>query len=1487
MNLIEVGYGTSRADDSYECGVLAAKQARSGIKNYDISVVLVFASIRYDLQRLLAGIASVMGDAPLAGITTAGEICNGVHEGSVVVTALASPYLQVEMGLGRNVSRNWAAAVDEALSAEGLCDFFSEAKDDTWSELTRKGENVFGMLFSPGNTQQSNCCGFEILEKIKGLSNDRFPIIGGCAADDWRMDTNFVLCGTEAHPDSLLFVLFRTRLAFGMAMSHGFKPTSRRATVTRCQGHEVIELDGRPAADVYAELVEMERNELEGKHLTLLTQKPCGTADAFGQYSVNVASFITPQGGIRMTQPVVQGAVLIVMAADSDEIIEAAPTAARKALWRAHIAQPSLILAFSCALRPRILRRRTSEEIEALQAILPNAPLVGCYSFGEQGLADDALLRHNNLVIALLALGNELSQPAKTADENSRLLIENLRITDALRAKTDEQSLLLDNIETQIWYLTDINTYANLNKAHADFLGISVSRAAGKKLDEFLPPDVAQVCRESNMELFRTRQSVYAEEWVPNGQGERRLLAIRKTPKMDDAGNIAYVVCVADDITEQRQGEQLIRTQAQILSNVQDGLFIISRDMKLQYANRTAEALFGMSSEILHQPCYKVLRGREQVCDSCSAVEVFKDQLSHQDISHMPDSSGYGNWFFSRAFPYYDAKGELIGAIKVISDFSDAKRAQDQLAMQGQRLELALDSGRMGMWDWDISTGTFAFNKQWFRMLDRDPGLSLTSNDLSGMVHPDDLPLIKEALQPHLDGKSPFFEVEHRLLTGKNEWKWILSKGKVVQRDSNNHPLRMMGTNLDNSEAHQLMDLSNAQRDLAIALSSSTDLLDALNRVIETICNLGIADCGGVYLRDDGDGGLNLIVHRGLSSEFVENAQRLGSDSPQVSLALSGKPVYRIYQELFPEAKSATTGEELRAIAVIPVLHNSRVIAVLNVASHSHDEIPIPFRNALEMIAAQLGGAIARIKTGERLREFRQNLETLFSSLQDFVFVIDEQGKIIFTNPVAEHRLEYAAGELIGQSVHQIHPPNRREEAEQIISDMLAGTREFCPIPLHTKSGNSIPVETRIVRAQWSGQPAILGISRDISERLKGENDRLDLERKLFQVQKSESLGRMAAAIAHHFNNMLSVVLGNLELALEDVPNLPGLKDHLKEAMKASHRAADVSRSMLVYLGQASGEVDPIDLAAIIRDALVLPSEAISKKVRITTEIPFPGPTIVADPGHIRQIITNLVMNAGEAIGDQDGAIRISLRTIQAEKLQGARLFPADWKPSEERYISLAVEDTGCGLDPAIVGSVFDPFFSTKFVGRGLGLSLVLGVVRRYRGGISIDSKLGFGTTFRIFLPVSGLEAPPIEDSPSPLVAAGPLEGIVLVAEDEESVRNLTCSIVERLGYKVLSAIDGVEAVNLFREHKDTITCVLLDLSMPRMDGWEVLSAIRKIRPEIPVVLASGYAMAQIGKEGRAELPQVFLSKPYRKSELREALSAARRQAFGSNWKLN
>jgi nitrogen-specific signal transduction histidine kinase len=396
-----------------------------------------------------------------------------------------------------------------------------------------------------------------------------------------------------------------------------------------------------------------------------------------------------------------------------------------------------------------------------------------------------------------------------------------------------------------------------------------------------------------------------------------------------------------------------------------------------------------------------------------------------------------------------------------------------------------------------------------------------------------------------------------------------------------------------------------------------------------------------------------------------------------------------------------------------------------------------------------------------------------------------------------------------------------------------------------------------------------------LTERKQVEKEKAKLEAQNRQLQKAESLGRMAGAIAHHFNNMLAVSIGNLELAIMDLPPGSDVLKNLTQAMKASHKAAEVSSLMLTYLGQTPGKHEPLDLSDICHLGMSMLRAVIPNKVIVETELPSPGPTIRANANQMHQVLTNLITNVWESIGDNGGTIRLIIKTVSSADIPASHCFPIDYQPQSIPYACMEVTDTGCGISDKDIEKIFDPFFTTKFTGRGMGLPVVLGIVRAHNGAVSVESKPGRGSVFRIFLPVSTEEIPlqqekivPVQKSAISLKGGG----TVLLIEDEEQVREMAGIMLSRLGYTVLEAKDGVEAMEIFQQHQDEIRCVLSDLTMPRMDGWETLVALRKLSPDIPVILSSGYDEARVMADEHTERPNAFIGKPYQLKGLSDTI---------------
>jgi signal transduction histidine kinase/ActR/RegA family two-component response regulator len=392
-------------------------------------------------------------------------------------------------------------------------------------------------------------------------------------------------------------------------------------------------------------------------------------------------------------------------------------------------------------------------------------------------------------------------------------------------------------------------------------------------------------------------------------------------------------------------------------------------------------------------------------------------------------------------------------------------------------------------------------------------------------------------------------------------------------------------------------------------------------------------------------------------------------------------------------------------------------------------------------------------------------------------------------------------------------------------------------------------------------------------ERAHAEQNKRMVEARLRQTAKAESLDRMAAAVAHHFNNMLAVVVASLDMALEDLPSGTATRDDLVRAREATMHAAKTAKLLLEYIGQNTLECESVDLVTVIRETLVNLRFSMPDHVQLVTNLCETDLTATVSPPQIAQLLDHLVTNARESIGSQSGEVRVMLSMIPGAHLNASQPISSDLRPrASNNYACIEVTDNGSGMSSDTLEKIFDPFFTTKFVGRGLGLPVVLGTVRAHEGHVTVESVLGQGTTVRVYLPLAPQSARVIPAlMPAPLAQTGG-PAVALVAEDEDTLRRTTKRILTRMGYDVITANDGLEALEQFRLRASDVVIVILDLAMPRMDGWAALDSIRTIRPDVPVVLASGYDETHALRGRPAYHSSVFLRKPFSVMDLRNAV---------------
>jgi signal transduction histidine kinase/CheY-like chemotaxis protein len=380
-------------------------------------------------------------------------------------------------------------------------------------------------------------------------------------------------------------------------------------------------------------------------------------------------------------------------------------------------------------------------------------------------------------------------------------------------------------------------------------------------------------------------------------------------------------------------------------------------------------------------------------------------------------------------------------------------------------------------------------------------------------------------------------------------------------------------------------------------------------------------------------------------------------------------------------------------------------------------------------------------------------------------------------------------------------------------------------------------------------------LEREVSERRRAERASLALERQMFETQKLESLGTFAGGVAHDFNNILTGVLGNADLALRKIGAGHPASEHLKRVIAASERAATLTGQLLDYVGRGAASRERIDVGALVRDLGPLLVASISRKVALRLEPGAGTPRIDGDPTQVRQVVVNLVANGAEACDVAGGTVVV--RTTASP--DGANCV-------------LEVEDSGSGIDAETLARIFDPFFTTKFTGRGLGLAAVHGIVRAHGGSIRVDSRPGRGTTFRVEFPAAPESPARAEAVPARVV---PAAGAILVVDDEPVIRELVRAALEGEGHEVLEASDGSEAVSLFLERRHDIRLVVTDLTMPRMHGDEALAAIRAAGGELPAVLMTGYSEGEAAARFEALELRGILKKPFLRAELLETVRAA------------
>lgn len=577
-------------------------------------------------------------------------------------------------------------------------------------------------------------------------------------------------------------------------------------------------------------------------------------------------------------------------------------------------------------------------------------------------------------------------------------------------------------------------------------------------------------------------------------------------------------------------------------------------------------------------------------------------------------------------------------------------------------------------------------------------------------------------------------------------------------------------------------------------------------------------------------------------------------------------------------------GNELVVLAagawpvILMTSHGSEQVAVEAMKIGAQDYIvksPETFEqlpNTIKYALMSWALIVARREVSDAIIKAKKDWEHTFDAVPDLISLIDLNHTITRVNRAMAFRCGLTPEEIVGRKCFEVvYGPEGKDGYFFCASAMLDGLVHNAEIEVASLGGvfdaTASPIFDEEGRVTGS-----IHIMRDITERKHAEAERQHMERQFQHTQKLESLGVLSGGIAHDFNNILTIILGHCYILKEYTYSPDERESHLRMIESAANRAADLCRQMLAYSGKGPLLQTEFSLWMLVDEIVKMLTAAIKKNVTINVDMKRDLPMVVGDSSQIQQVIMNLIINASEAIGENKGTITVVLKKTVMEPAQpavdyfGSAILPGS-------YACLEVSDSGCGMSEETKQRVFEPFYTTKFTGRGLGMSAILGIVKAHNGTLQLESTLGAGTTFKVYIPLTFVQEPVEAETLVEALGMEPSKITVLLVEDEDTLRKMEATLLDALGFSVITAANGREALELYKIHGSDVNLIMLDLIMPEMGGIEAYHELRNIDVAVPIIICSGYDAESVADLIAVDDRAGFLHKPYNPAELRRVLN--------------
>lgn len=1012
---------------------------------------------------------------------------------------------------------------------------------------------------------------------------------------------------------------------------------------------------------------------------------------------------------------------------------------------------------------------------------------------------------------------NELSADISFAIQVLEIEGERKTYFQALQSSEEKYRSLIE-ISSDAIFINQNNKIVYLNPEALRLFGISqFSQAIGRSPFEFFHPDFHSLM-QSRIEKLRRQggSSALVENRVVRADGTEIDVEVAATLFQYKGAEAIQVVF--RDISARKKAENDLRESEKqyrlLAENVSDVLWVLDLESRrFKYCSPSAIRLSGYTAEeVLQQSLEETI-----TTESLNAVmeiipqriQDFVNKESGADTYHMEieqrckDGTTVWTEVNTRIVLNDQDKIEIIG---ISRNISERKLSEEKIRESEERLRLSMQAAHQGWYDLNIQSGEAIVSDEYATMIGYDPKSFVETNKYwIERLHPDDKEQTARAYQEYIAGKTDQYKVEFRQKTKSGVWKWILSLGKIVETDKNGLPLRMVGTHTDISEIKQAEE---------IRLLQTTALEAAANGIVITNTKGNIIWVNSAWCDMTGYS----------SGEVIGRNPRILN---------SGKQSQECYENLWETILSGNVWQ-------------GDMINRRKDGTYYHDESTItPVTDSAGKITHFIGvkqDVTERTKTTEKI----ELQALLLDEAHDAIILRDMDFKILYWNKGAEKIYGWKSEEVIGKDAREILYQDAQQYSQEF--QQLFETGKYYGEMHHiTKDNKKLLCDVRFtIRKDRDRNPStILSIASDITDKKKTEIQ-------LLRTQRLSSLGTLASGIAHDLNNVLAPILLAIEFLKRQHPE-NNTQKILASVESSAKRGAEIVKQILAFARGVESKKIVLQSRHLIDELVKVFKETFPRSINIVNNIPKNVWTIIGDSTHFHQLIMNLGVNARDAMPN-GGTLSIEAENIVIDEQyanMNATAIPG-------RYVKFSISDTGIGMRKEMIERIFEPFFTTKEIGKGtgLGLSTVYSIVKSHDGFIDVKSELGKGTTFYIYLPASDSTEIPNGKNGTEESLLGNGE-LILVVDDEQSIREVTKQTLELSNYSVITASEGTDAIGKFAEHKSTIALVITDMMMPIMDGNQLISALRKISPTVKIIASSGLI----------DKPNVevnsFLEKPY------------------------